>query len=181
MEVVKVLLNSALSDDAELMTLDIKDYYLGTPLERPEHLRMDVKFITQECMDKYDLHKYVHNGYILHAVNKGMCGLKQAGILAQKKLISHLEPAGYIQSPNVPCLFIHAERGTAISLIVDDFAVKYRTKADADHLSSFTLSKSTSQQRNTSVSQLKDTAWPRPSLSACLATSINFSSASNTD
>jgi hypothetical protein len=30
-EVVKVLLNSALSTDSELMTLDIKDFYLGTP------------------------------------------------------------------------------------------------------------------------------------------------------
>ena len=50
MEVVKVLLNSALSDDAELMTLDIKDYYLGTPLERPEYLRIDIKFIPDDCM-----------------------------------------------------------------------------------------------------------------------------------
>jgi hypothetical protein len=134
MEVVKVLLNSALSDDAELMTLDIKDYYLGTPLDRPEYIRIDIKFIPNDCMIKYNLHQYVHNNFILHEVNKGMYGLKQAGLLAQNKLISHLTPAGYIQSPSVPCLFIHAVRNTAFTLIVDDFCCKYNTPDDAEHL-----------------------------------------------
>ena len=134
MEVVKVLMNSALSDEAELMTLDIKDYYLGTPLERPEYLRMDCKFIPLDCMIKYDLHKYVHNGFIMHEVNKGMYGLKQAGILAQQKLITHLLPAGYVQHPHVPCLFLHKDRGTAFTLIVDDFLVKFKIQDDADHL-----------------------------------------------
>jgi hypothetical protein len=134
MEVVKVLLNSALSDNAELMTLDIKDYYLGTPLDRPEYIRIDIKFIPDDCMIKYNLHQYIHNGFILHEVNKGMYGLKQAGLLAQTKLISHLTPAGYIQSPTVPCLFIHNIRKTAFTLIVDDFCCKYQTQADAEHL-----------------------------------------------
>jgi hypothetical protein len=63
-----------------------------------------------------------------------MYGLKEAGRLAQNKLIAHPEPAGYIQSPYVPCLFIHKERKTAISLIVDDFLVKYKRPKDAKHL-----------------------------------------------
>ena len=134
MEVVKILMNSALSDDAEIMTLDIKDYYLGTPLDRAEYLRIDCKFIPIDCMIKYNLQKYVHNGFIMHEVNKGMYGLKQAGILAQQKLITHLVPAGYLQHPHVPCLFLHKERGTAFTLIVDDFFVKFKFQDDADHL-----------------------------------------------
>jgi hypothetical protein len=50
MEVVKVLLNSALSTDSELITLDIKDFYLGTPLPHAQYIRVDCKFITPECM-----------------------------------------------------------------------------------------------------------------------------------
>ena len=38
MPVVKILLQSVVSDGSNWMTLDIKDYYLNTPLSRPEYI-----------------------------------------------------------------------------------------------------------------------------------------------
>ena len=38
---VKILLNSVLSTEgAKFMTIDIKDFYLNTPMERYEYMRM---------------------------------------------------------------------------------------------------------------------------------------------
>ena len=56
------------------------------------------------------------------------------GYLSQKRLVKHLHEHGYVQDVNVPCLFRHYQRGTIFTLVVDDFAVKYKNDEDADHL-----------------------------------------------
>lgn len=138
MEVVKILFHSAASDRAKrqggsMLTADIKDFYLGTDLERPEYVRIPLRYIPDSVLDKYKLRSYIDRKSILFEINKCMYGLPQAGFLSQRRLIAHLAEHGYKQDLNVPCLFLHAERGTAFTLVVDDFAVKYKTKADADH------------------------------------------------
>jgi hypothetical protein len=67
-------------------------------------------------------------------LHKSIYGLPQAGILSQRRLIDHLAFHGYTECPNTTCLFRHATRTTKFTLIVDDFAVKYDNKDDADHL-----------------------------------------------
>ena len=139
MEVIKALIHSVASDrfhkkDAQWMTLDIKDYYLGTPMPRPEFVRIPLKFIPKDIQRKYALDKYEHRGAVLFQVNKCMYGLPQAGLLSQQRLVAHLEQHGYIQHDHVDCLFHHAERGTRFSLVVDDFGVKYHGLDNANHL-----------------------------------------------
>ena len=132
---IKILLNSVVSDGAQWMTIDIKDFYLNTPLDRPEFVRIPVRMIPAKIMAKYDLHKFVHSGSILFQVDKGMYGLPQAGLLAQNRLFAHLSAHGYKQAPHTPCIFRHTERQTAFSLVVDDFGVKFmRREEDAVHL-----------------------------------------------
>ena len=134
MEVVKALLQSTLADDADFMTIDIKDFYLNTPLERKEYLRIGLRYIPRAIIDKYNLDQYLHHGSILFEVCKGMYGLPQAGLLAQVRLIRHLSTHGYIQDEFVPCLFTHISNGTAFTLVVDDFGVKYTNRQGAEHL-----------------------------------------------
>ena len=74
------------------------------------------------------------NGSVLFEVNKGMYGLPQAGLLAQKRLIAHLATAGYHQCKYVLCLFEHVSSGTQFTLVVDDFGIKYCTDEGAQHL-----------------------------------------------
>ena len=40
MPLVKMLIHSVISDNAHWLTIDIKDFYLNTPLPRPEYLRI---------------------------------------------------------------------------------------------------------------------------------------------
>ena len=49
---VKTLINSVLSTpNAEFMTGDLKDFYLGTPLERYKYLRIPINVIPKEFFD----------------------------------------------------------------------------------------------------------------------------------
>ena len=37
------------------MTLDIKEFYLNTPMERPEYMRMNIKNFPKDVIDHYKL------------------------------------------------------------------------------------------------------------------------------
>ena len=63
-----------------------------------------------------------------------MYGLPQAAYFSNKHLAEHLATKGYIQDPNVPCLFAHLYNGVAFTLIVNDFGVKYSSLDSFDHL-----------------------------------------------
>ncbi len=60
------------------MTLNIKYYYLGTPMLRSEFVRILLKFILKEVQCKYELGKYKQRDAVLFQVKKCMCGLPQA-------------------------------------------------------------------------------------------------------
>lgn len=115
------------------MTIDIKDYYLGTPLLRPEYVRIPQRMIPISTMNKRNLSKYLHHDSILFEVTKGMYGLSQAGLLAQQRLVAHLNMHGYHETPT-PCLFRHDSNGITFTLVVDDFGIKYSTQDGADRL-----------------------------------------------
>ena len=66
---VKLLLQSVVSDDKRFLTLDIKDFYLNTPLERPEYLHINTKFLPEHILDENKFKSYLSNGSILFEVN----------------------------------------------------------------------------------------------------------------
>ena len=56
MLVAKLLFNSVVSTDgAKFMTLDISNFYLMTPLKRPEYIRMKLSDIPLEIIEEYKL------------------------------------------------------------------------------------------------------------------------------
>lgn len=134
MEVVRAMFNSALADDANIMAADITDYYLGTPLLRPEYMRMQRKQVSAEIIEEYGYEKYFVDDMLYFQINKGMYGLPQAGLLAQQRLVAHIAQHGYTQSDTVPCLFRHATNGVTFVLVVDDFGIKYTNTEGRDHL-----------------------------------------------
>ena len=135
MQLIKILLNSVVSDKgAKFMSADIKDFYLGTPLPNTEYMRIKLEHIPQDVIDKYHMADYAQHGAVVVAVDKGIYGLPQAGILAQDRLVLHLAKHGYIQAENTPCLFKHISNSVAFTLVVDDFGIKYTKDEDADHL-----------------------------------------------
>ena len=81
---VKLLLNSIISTtNAKFMTLNIKDFYLMTPMKRYEYFHMKLDLFPQDIIDEYDLTSKVdQNGNVHCEVRRGMYGLPQAGIIA---------------------------------------------------------------------------------------------------
>ena len=74
-ETIRELLNVAVSEDAFIMTADIKDFYLATPLDRPEYMRISVKHIPLNIQKRYDMEQYIVNGYVVMEINNAVYGL----------------------------------------------------------------------------------------------------------
>jgi hypothetical protein len=70
----------------------------------------------------------------LYRNQEGMYRFKQAGLLANQLLQKRLEPFGYYPSRHTPGMWLHKTRPISFSLIVEDFAVKYVGKENAERL-----------------------------------------------
>jgi hypothetical protein len=91
-----IRINSRLStEDAEMMMMDIKNYYLGTPLPRYEYMRLPLSIIPDEIITKNNLLAISVGGWLYLERRKGMYGLKQAGLLANQLVQQRLAPYGY--------------------------------------------------------------------------------------
>ncbi len=137
MTLFKMIINSVISTKgARCIMIDLKDFYLNTPMERPEYMRLKLSDIPEEIIVQYKLRDITApEGYVYSEIMKGMYGLPhQAGIIAQVLLEDRLGKQGYFQSKIIPGLWTHNTRPILFSLVVDDFAVKYTRKEDAEHL-----------------------------------------------
>jgi hypothetical protein len=131
----KILSNSTLSTtDAAMMMMDIKKYYLGTPLPRFEYMKMLLSRFPEEIIQKYNLNALAVDGWVYIEIRKGMYGMKQAGLLVNQLLQTRLAPFGYYPSRHTPGLWLHKTWPISFTLLVDDFAVKYVGKNHAEHL-----------------------------------------------
>ena len=132
----KILINSILSTDkAKCACFDIKDFYLNSHLKQYEYMRFRYADIPPEIKQQYKLDKIVHtDGFVYTEIRKGMYGLPQAGIVANKDLQKHLAPYGYHPVPHTPGLWKHETRDIIFTLVVDDFAIKYTHLDDLHHL-----------------------------------------------
>ena len=132
---VKMHLQSVLSTvGGKYMGLDLKYFYLATPMEEYEYARIKVEYIPKEMMDKYNLWDLVNNEYLYIEIRKGMYGLPQAGRLANNYLKEQLDPFGFKECDHTPGLWRHKTRPIVFTLWVDDFGVQYTTKGDVDYL-----------------------------------------------
>jgi hypothetical protein len=131
----KILLNSILSTpNAKACCADVKNFYLNTPMDESEYMRIPITLIPDEIIQEYHLLTFVHKEYVYVRIDKGMYGLPQAGILANQLLAKRLSKHGYFQSRHTPGLWCHTERLIKFTLVVDDFAIQYVGKEHTNHL-----------------------------------------------
>ena len=116
------------------MCADCANFYLETPMERFEYMRMKIELVPQAFIDEYQLHDNIYNGYVYMEIRRGMYGLPQAGMLANKLLKKRLAPHGYYEVPHTPGLWRHQFRPVMFTLVVDDLGVKYVGREHAEHL-----------------------------------------------
>jgi hypothetical protein len=87
LELIKILLNSVLSrKGARFSTIDLKNFYLDTPMKDSEYACIKISDIPAEFIDEYDLHGRDRNGWIYFEIRRGCYGLPQSGILANDLL-----------------------------------------------------------------------------------------------
>jgi hypothetical protein len=116
------------------MMMDIKNYYIGTPLPRCEYMIMVLSRFPEEIVQKYNLNALAVDSWVHNEIRKGVYGLKQAGLLANQLLQTRVAPFGYYPARHTPGLWLHKTHPISFTLVVDDFAVKYVGKQHAEHL-----------------------------------------------
>ena len=117
-----------------LMCIDLKDFYLGTPMNQYEYMWIKMADIPQDIIDQYEVTAKAVNRNVLVEIRKSMYGLKQASCIANNRLKQHLKASRYVPHRYTPGLFTHISRRTSFALCVKDFGVKYTDKADTQHL-----------------------------------------------
>jgi hypothetical protein len=131
----KIIINITLStEDAAMMMLDIKNYYISTPLPWFEYTTMVLCRFPEEIIQKYNLNTLAVDGWVYIEIRKIMYGLKQAGVLVNELLQTRLAPLWYYPSRHTPVLWLHKTPPIYFILVVDDFAVKYVGKQHAENI-----------------------------------------------
>ena len=116
------------------MRINLKNFYLGTPMNWYEYMWIEMADIPQDIIDQYGLKSKAVNAKVLVEIRKGIYVLKQARRIANDQLKQHLKASGYVPCRYTPGLFTHTSRKISFALCVGDFGLKYTDKADAQHL-----------------------------------------------
>ncbi len=70
-------------------------------------MRLPINIIPNKIILQYNLRPVLHNGYVYMEILKGMYGLPQTGILANKVLTKRLAIHGYEPTAHMPGLWQH--------------------------------------------------------------------------
>jgi hypothetical protein len=117
-----------LTEGAHFASVDIKNFYLCTPLARYEYVQMNIADFPEDVIEQYNLKEIANKaGMVFVEIRKGMYGLPQAGLLAQELLEQRLNKHSYHQSNQTPGLWTHKWGPIQFSLVVDNFGIKYKT------------------------------------------------------
>jgi hypothetical protein len=133
---VKLHLISVISTkNTRYCTIDLKDLYLNTPMDRPEYMHMKICNLPPSFVKAYNLIDLATNdGTIYIKIQKGMYSLLQAGILVQNLLEKCLNQHGCHQSNVTLGLWKHGWWPLLFTLCVDNFGIKYVGQEHANHL-----------------------------------------------
>ena len=118
---VKILWNSTLSIlVANYMTVYISNFFLGTPLECPEKMRVPPKIIPQEITDRYNLNKVATDGWVYQNIVHGMHRIPIVSKKANNLLTKGIYRAGYHPCQFTEDLWKHVWCPVTFTLVVDD-------------------------------------------------------------
>jgi hypothetical protein len=95
---------------------------------------MPITLFLADIIEHYKFNEKVLDGYVYMEIRKGMYGLPQAGVLANKLLKECLARNGYFEQPHTPGLWKHVTHHVWFNLCVDDFSIKYIGREHLQHL-----------------------------------------------
>ena len=94
---VKIHINSTISrakNNAKYMCIDIKNFYLVTPMKYFQYMRINKKIIPQDVLDEYEI-IFDDLGFTYVEIRRGMYGLKESGVISFDQLVRKLKRFGY--------------------------------------------------------------------------------------
>ena len=98
-------------------------------------MRIHIIDTPEEVIEEYNVLQYVNeDGYVYCEIIGAMYGLAQAVQITHLDLVKHHEPHGYFPSKQTPRLWFHKTKPIALTLVVDDFGIKYIDKEHINHL-----------------------------------------------
>eukprot|EP00957_Ditylum_brightwellii_P086500 6581706-Ditylum_brightwellii.AAC.1 len=103
-------------------------------MERHEFMQLPLNMIPKEIVQEHELEKTAHNEKIYIQIEKGMCSLPQAGILANKLHTECLAVHGYRPWKHTAGLWKHEWHPIMFTLVINDFVIKYQGKKHVKHL-----------------------------------------------
>ena len=135
MERIKLYWNLVLSTPGEkYCTGDISNMYLMSLLPEAEYVYFRYDLIPPSIIEYYNLDEYVVDGYVYACINCAWYVLKKGEKIAHDNLVAHLQKHGYICTSTTDSLLKHTTYDISVTLVVDNFGIKYTDKADVHHL-----------------------------------------------
>ena len=120
----KLHINCIISDAhkcARYLGIDIKNFYLGTPMQYLQYIHFLPKMVPQEVW--YDPRYKIHiatGSFMYLEIQSGMYGLKEAVFIAFDQLVCYLAPHGYEPAPCTPGLWRHTTRPITFTLCINN-------------------------------------------------------------
>ena len=62
--------------------MDVKNFYLNTPLAYFQYMRLQLSLLPNEIITHYNLKDIADDGFVYWEIQRGMYGLAEAGVLA---------------------------------------------------------------------------------------------------
>ena len=103
-------------------------------MARYEYMKLAMACIPDKIVDQYNLQALSSYVWVYLEIRKGMPGIKQASRIANNRLKAHLDHFGFALVPRTPALWKHTTKAITLSLVVDNFGVKYIGKENTDYL-----------------------------------------------
>ena len=85
---IKMLWNSILTTSGAKL-------YLGTSIDHPKFMRLQIKVIPQEIIRQCKLNNIVSDGWVYICIGHGICGILVAGRISNDLLVKCMHVAGY--------------------------------------------------------------------------------------
>ena len=124
----KVIWNSKISTrGTRYMCASAGNFYLATLLDRLECMRIPIELVPQEFIDANNLASKIKNGYIYMKIIRGIYGLPQSGVLANKLLKQNDSKNMITTKSTTHSRTFHTQDlpNMVYTIVVDDFGVQY--------------------------------------------------------
>ena len=104
------------------MTMDLKDFFLATPMACSNYMRIHSKYFTPEIRALYMIDSIIDSdAYVYVDINKGRYGLKQAAVIVYQQLVKNIDGHGYYPILFTTGIWSHRTLKTNFCLCFDNY------------------------------------------------------------